>query len=75
MARSKYRKEIEGLIEMLNQKTELNYTTDFAPHYGGWCLYQKDSHGGQHSGEYGFYSRVGSREMISYLNGLLNALQ
>jgi hypothetical protein len=74
MAKSKYRKEIEGLIESLNKKTGMNYTTNFAPHYGGWNLYQKDSHGGQHACELGFYSRISSKEMVYYLEGVLNAL-
>lgn len=74
MAKSKYRKQIEGLIESLNKQIGSNYTTDFAPHYGGWCLYQKDAHGGQHACELGFYSRISSKEMVIYLEGVLNAL-
>lgn len=75
MARSKYRKEIECLIESLNNKTGMNYMTDYAPHYGGWNLYRLNEHSGHDTGLYGFYYRRSSKEMVAYLRGLLVALQ
>lgn len=75
MARSKYRKEIEELIEYLNNKTGMNYTTDYAPHYGGWNLYRLNEHSGHCSGMYGFDYRLSNKEMVAYLRGLLVALQ
>ena len=75
MARSKYRKEIEGLIESLNSKTGMNYMTDYAPHYGGWNLYRLNEHSGHCSGMYGFDYRRSNKEMVAYLRGLLVALQ
>ena len=75
MARSKYRKEIDGLIEYLNNKTGMNYMTDYAPYYGGWNLYRLNEHSGHSTGIYGFYTRISSKEMIAYLRGILLALQ
>lgn len=75
MARSKYRKEIEGLIESLNNLTGLNYMTDYAPHYGGWNLYRLNEHSGPCSGMYGFDYRLSNKEMVAYLRGLLIGLQ
>lgn len=75
MARSKYRKEIEGLIESLNEKTGMNYMTDYAPYYGGWNLYRLNEHSGHCSGVYGFDYRRGNKEMVAYLRGLLIGLQ
>ena len=75
MANSKYRKEIECLIEMLNQKTGMNYMTDYAPHYGGWDLYRLNEHSGHCAGLYGFDHRRSNKEMVAYLRGLLIGLQ
>lgn len=75
MARSKYRKEIEGLIESLNKKTGMNYITDYAPHYGGWNLYRLNECSGHCSGLYGFDYRRSNKEMVAYLRGLLIGLQ
>ena len=75
MAASKYRKEIEGLIESLNNKTGMNYTTDYAPHYGGWNLYRLNEHSGHCAGMYGFDYRRSNTEMVAYLRGVLVALQ
>lgn len=75
MARSKYRKEIEGLIESLNKKTGLNYITDYSVFYGGWNLYRLNEHSGHDTGLYGFNYRLSSKEMVAYLRGLLVALQ
>ena len=74
MARSKYRKEIEGLIESLNNLTGMNYTTDYAPHYGGWNLYRLNEHSGHDTGLYGFDYRLSSKEMVQRLRGILSAL-
>lgn len=75
MARSKYRKEIEELIEYLNNKTGMNYMTDYAPHYGGWNLYRLNERNGHCSGLYGFDYRRSNKEMVAYLRGLLIGLQ
>lgn len=75
MARSKYRKEIEELIESLNNKTGMNYMTDYAPHYGGWNLYRLNEHSGHDTGLCGFDRRLSSKEMVAYLRGLLVGLQ
>ncbi len=75
MARSKYRKEIEELIEYLNKKTGMNYMTDYAPYYGGWNLYRLNERRGHCTGLYGFDYRRSSKEMVAYLRGLLVALQ
>ena len=75
MARSKYRKEIEGLIESLNNKTGMNYMTDYEPHYGGWNLYRLNEHGGHVTGQYGFDYRLSSKEIVQRLRGILSALQ
>lgn len=75
MARSNYRKEVEGLIESLNNKTGMNYMTDYAPHYGGWNLYRLNESSGHCAGMYGFDYRRSNKEMVAYLRGLLIGLQ
>ena len=71
MARSKYRKEIECLIEELNNRTGCEYKTDFAPHYGGWNLYIIVENGGHTIGKYGFDYRISSKEMVQRLKSIL----
>lgn len=75
MARSKYRKEIEGLIESLNNKTGMNYMTNYSVYYGGWNLYRLNEHSGHDTGLYGFDYRLNNKEMVAYLRGLLIGLQ
>jgi hypothetical protein len=75
MARSKYRKEIELLIESLNNLTGMNYMTDYAPHYDGWNLCRLNEHSGHCTGLYGFDYRRSNKEMVAYLRGLLIGLQ
>lgn len=71
---SKYRKEIEGLIESLNSKTGMNYITDYSVYYGGWNLYYLNTHSGHDTGLYGFHYRLSSKEMVQRLRGILSAL-
>ena len=75
MARSNYRKEVEGLIESLNNKTGMNYMTDYDPHSGGWNLYRLNEYSGRCPGTYGSYYRRRNKEMVAYLRGLLVGLQ
>lgn len=72
---SKYRKEIEGLIESINTKTGQNYMTDYSVYCGGWNLYRLNEHSGHDTGLYGFDYRLNSKEMVAYLRGLLVALR
>lgn len=74
MARSKYRKEIEGLIESINKRTGQNYMTDYSAYYGGWNLYRLNEHSGHDTGLYGFDYRLSSKEMVQRLRGILSAL-
>ena len=75
MARSKYRKEIEGLIESLNNLTGMNYMTNYSVYYGGWNLYRLNEHSGHCTGMYGFDYRLSNKEMVAYLRGVLIGLQ
>lgn len=74
MARSKYRKEIEGLIESINKRTGQNYMTDYSVYHGGWNLYYLNEHRGHVTGKYGFGYRLSSKEMVQRLRGILSAL-
>lgn len=74
MARSKYEKGIEELIDSINTKTGLNYRTDYSVYHGGWNLYYLNEHGGHITGKYGFDYRLSSKEMVQRLLGILSAL-
>ena len=75
MTRSKYKKEIDGLIESLNNKTGMNYMANDDPQSGGWNLYRVNEYSGRCPGTYGFYYRLSNKEMVAYLRGLLIGLQ
>ena len=74
MARRNYRKEIFGLLEIINKETGVNYMADYVPHYGGWSLYLLNSHGERSKGKYGFDYKISGKEMVQRLIGIISAL-
>ena len=74
MARRNYRKEIYGLLEIINKSTGMNYIADYTPHGIGWNLYCLNSHSGRSKGKYGFDYKMNGKEMVQRLLGIISAL-
>ena len=74
MARRNYRKEIDGLLDIINKESEINYIADYIPHGIGWSLYCLNSHSGRSKGKYGFDYRISGKEMVQRLIGIISAL-
>ena len=68
-------KQIEAMVAKVAQLSGTPYRTDYAPQYGGYNMYYlKEGSTGHWRGKFGFDYRKSPKEMLAYLEGIINAL-
>lgn len=66
---------IQSRVDYIAKKTGVPYKTDYAPQYGGYNMYYIPEGPSCHwRGKYGFDYRKSPKEMLAYLEGIINAL-
>ena len=75
MATGISKKQIEAMVAKVAQLTGIPYKTYYAAHYGGYNMYYpKEGETGHWRGKFGFDCRKSPKEMLAYLEGIINAL-
>lgn len=65
------KKQVLGIVDYLNRRLGSNYIADY---FNGWNMYIVDENGAHHRGIFGFDCRKSTKEFVSYLQGIICAI-